>query len=232
MTRDEAFLRDICEHPADDTLRLIYADWLEEHGSEEAQARAQFIRLQIARAPLSRDSPQFDELLGKEKPLRRSYGSLWWSRLPKLKGIGLYSFQRGFVPGASVERWRSYRTQAHVMFASAPIQELAVLGLSAEVCEELVKSPYLARLTSLRLPGWSVGDRGVRALARCPHLGQLRSLSLYGGRTITDTGALALASAPHLGRLIHLDVRESAISEQGVLALAERFGEQAVLWRR
>lgn len=37
------FIADICEHPEDDSIRLIYADWLEDHGDPE---RAEFIRVQ------------------------------------------------------------------------------------------------------------------------------------------------------------------------------------------
>lgn len=45
MTNTEAgLLDDIIANPADDVPRLIYADWLEEHGQEE---RAEFIRVQI-----------------------------------------------------------------------------------------------------------------------------------------------------------------------------------------
>jgi uncharacterized protein (TIGR02996 family) len=39
----DSFLRDILDHPFDDAPRLIYADWLEDHGEE---ARAEFIRVQ------------------------------------------------------------------------------------------------------------------------------------------------------------------------------------------
>jgi uncharacterized protein (TIGR02996 family) len=39
-----AFTRAICENPADDTVRLVYADWLEEHGEPE---RAEFVRVQV-----------------------------------------------------------------------------------------------------------------------------------------------------------------------------------------
>ncbi len=39
-----AFLADIIANPADDALRLIYADWLEEQGEG---ARAEFVRVQI-----------------------------------------------------------------------------------------------------------------------------------------------------------------------------------------
>lgn len=43
----EAFIRAICESPADDTPRLIFADWLEEQGNKEDRDRAEFIRVQI-----------------------------------------------------------------------------------------------------------------------------------------------------------------------------------------
>src|SRR5262245_45901678 len=44
MTDRDAFIRAICSAPEDDTVRLVFADWLEEHGEEE---RAEFIRVQI-----------------------------------------------------------------------------------------------------------------------------------------------------------------------------------------
>lgn len=44
MTEREAFLKAICDSPDDDTPRLVFADWLTEHGDEP---RAEFIRLGI-----------------------------------------------------------------------------------------------------------------------------------------------------------------------------------------
>jgi uncharacterized protein (TIGR02996 family) len=43
---EKAFLRAVCEHPDDDRPRLIFADWLDEHGDP----RGEFIRLQCALA--------------------------------------------------------------------------------------------------------------------------------------------------------------------------------------
>lgn len=40
-----AFIRAICANPKDDVARLVFADWLDEHGESE---RAAFIRWQIA----------------------------------------------------------------------------------------------------------------------------------------------------------------------------------------
>jgi uncharacterized protein (TIGR02996 family) len=46
MTQDDAFLQAIIENPDDESLRLIYADWLDDRGD----ARGEFIRL-VTRLP-------------------------------------------------------------------------------------------------------------------------------------------------------------------------------------
>ena len=44
-THEEAFLEDIVAHPDDDAPRLVFADWLDDHGDAD---RAEFIRLQVS----------------------------------------------------------------------------------------------------------------------------------------------------------------------------------------
>lgn len=44
MTEEDAFLAAICSEPDDDTVRLVFADWLDEHDRSE---RAEFIRIGI-----------------------------------------------------------------------------------------------------------------------------------------------------------------------------------------
>lgn len=44
MNEEQAFLGAICAEPADDISRLVYADWLQEHGRPE---RAELIRVQV-----------------------------------------------------------------------------------------------------------------------------------------------------------------------------------------
>jgi uncharacterized protein (TIGR02996 family) len=46
MTRED-LLRALVAEPEEDAPRLVYADWLEEHGDEGDADRARFIRLQI-----------------------------------------------------------------------------------------------------------------------------------------------------------------------------------------
>jgi len=57
------FIRAICAAPDDDRLRLVYADWLEEHGDG---VRAEFIRLQCALESADRFAPGRRPLLWRE----------------------------------------------------------------------------------------------------------------------------------------------------------------------
>jgi uncharacterized protein (TIGR02996 family) len=97
---DEAALLDVIRaRPEEDTPRLIYADWLDEHDQPE---RAEFIRAQIERAGLDKKNPRWSALLNREAELivvaKRTWLRpffLWadWSNLV---------IRRGFVNRAAV----------------------------------------------------------------------------------------------------------------------------------
>ena len=57
MALGSPFLLDILAHP-DDTLRLVYADWL----MEGCDPRGQFIRVQIERSRLERNEARWGPL--------------------------------------------------------------------------------------------------------------------------------------------------------------------------
>lgn len=52
------FLSAICGQPGDDTARLVYADWLQDHGHDQ---RAEFIRVQVELARLLEAQPDREE---------------------------------------------------------------------------------------------------------------------------------------------------------------------------
>lgn len=64
MTEREALLRAICASPDDDTPRLVFADWLDEHEPESAW-HAELIRLQCRGCGAA-------ETLGAEKRWRKN----------------------------------------------------------------------------------------------------------------------------------------------------------------
>src|SRR5579871_2100557 len=105
MDMDEAFLQSIIENPDDDAPRLIYADWLEEHGEA---ARAEFIRIQVEIARLSQNHPpirveiawlsQNDQPIARrEEELLCIYKHVWRGALPDW--VIDFWFRRGFVEG-------------------------------------------------------------------------------------------------------------------------------------
>lgn len=52
MTTEDAFLRAILHNPADDTPRLVYADWLDEQGDDASRRKAEFLRFEAEAAKL------------------------------------------------------------------------------------------------------------------------------------------------------------------------------------
>jgi uncharacterized protein (TIGR02996 family) len=90
MSEREAFQRAICENPDDDTPRLVFADWLQEHGEEE---RAEFIRLQIQLARRTYQPREAVQLKQREQQfLARALR--WKGEVP---GVDYVQFARGFV---------------------------------------------------------------------------------------------------------------------------------------
>lgn len=47
MHSEDDFLRKLLENPADDSVRLVYADWLDERDDETSRLKAQFLRLTV-----------------------------------------------------------------------------------------------------------------------------------------------------------------------------------------
>ena len=78
-------LRAILENPDEDTPRLMYADWLDEH---DDAARAEFIRLQCKLADRLRREhvPADDPDTKREFELQRQLGARWLAEMPALAG--------------------------------------------------------------------------------------------------------------------------------------------------
>ena len=57
--QEAAFLRGVSEDPDDDAPRLIFADWLDEHGRAD---KAAFVRLEVELSRLPQSSERYDSL--------------------------------------------------------------------------------------------------------------------------------------------------------------------------
>jgi uncharacterized protein (TIGR02996 family) len=74
VTEDEAFIRAIVDSPGDDTPRLVYADWLDEH----ADPRGPYLRAEVAWAATD-DSSDRETL----RQLAKSLATVWVARVSR-----------------------------------------------------------------------------------------------------------------------------------------------------
>jgi uncharacterized protein (TIGR02996 family) len=77
MNEDEGFIREIIAHPDDTSLRLIYADWLEERGD----ARGEFLRLEATLSQMAEENRLFKRLRARLRKLREGISADWLARL-------------------------------------------------------------------------------------------------------------------------------------------------------
>src|ERR1043166_2683731 len=96
---DQAFLRAIIDDPDNDVLRLVYADWLDEHGNPD---RAEFIRDQIHLSTMKPWDDRYLELDIRCRELHRLHPEwIGWLR-PFANSHSSSVFDRGFVSRISL----------------------------------------------------------------------------------------------------------------------------------
>jgi uncharacterized protein (TIGR02996 family) len=212
MTMHAAFLADIAAS-AEEGPRLVYADWLDEHGDAD---RARFIRAQCRLARLGPCDPERFGLEIAAEELLAEHGKKWLKPLAKV-GTRV-EFARGFphriaLPVARfVERGEAALAAAPTLREYRPLQHAAAW-------DGLLKCPALGKLTSLDAGYAKLGAARVAALAACPLLAGLRSLNVSGS-AMRRRGLAALIASRHLAGLRRLDLRGNELGDAGVGAFA------------
>ena len=162
-TDGDALLRAICENPAEDTPRLVYADWLQENGRAE---RAEFIRLQCEAWGLSPAYPTLTAARTRASELLRAHRDRWFDELPTVLGVEWGDlFVRGFIDTARTFEMYSVRLTVAAAFAATPLRYLNVTTLRKGQLSELLECPQLARLIALNLPGITGRDEARLLIA-------------------------------------------------------------------
>jgi uncharacterized protein (TIGR02996 family) len=245
MTEQDAFVQAIIESPDDDTPRVIFADWLEDHGQPE---RAGFIRSQIERQHLSARDPWEMVLDERELSLLVRFAQPWFAP-PSDWNVGSNVLvRRGFPELLNVDA-KSLLECADDVFARWPITRLLLtdqrgmallarqlaqspffarirdLGLyrlfvGREIKTILLSSPHLANLVRLHAGSNQLGDEGLRELARLPSLAGLRELDVSNNE-ITDTGLLDLTNCTYLRDVRSLCLSDNRIGVNAVISLLE-----------
>jgi uncharacterized protein (TIGR02996 family) len=240
----DAFMQEIREAPADDLPRLIYADWLEDHGDA---SRAEFIRVQI-RLARAADDPELRQLRRRESELLHRHGPAWRRPLPAWLRGGL-TFRRGFLDEYDGPAYSFFRDETADFFRLAPCPVLRLSRVKPAQIRRLRNTPHVAQVRGLYLsdPDTSAdllvdalhlekavrleelglaGVRGrtsLRSLLCDPWTHRLRRLALVG--CALDDGCLdSLLGWPGLRSLESLDLRDNRFRADGVVRLHSALG--------
>ena len=259
MTGDVlAFMKRITDDPDDDLPRLVFADWLDEHGRGEY---AEFIRLQIDRARRGEAAPS-----ARERELFDRNEERWLQVIPDGFREGI-EFRRGFVndvtiPARFITGFNDAITELvpppdHIRVTEAAEDVYFFFHPEAPVLERITdlslppqrdeeddeESPVLLRradatrirtcsgwprLRSLDLENCRLGDPGARELFRQPSFPALIDLDL-SFNDLTDAGVIDLLNTGLPQRLERLVLGGNPIGDQAALELADRLGRSEVL---
>jgi uncharacterized protein (TIGR02996 family) len=219
MTSHEAFLQAIMEDPDDDASRLVYADWLDEHGDAD---RAEFIRVQVELARPPEDGPRRDALRRRERRLLRDHRAAWEAARPA--GTTKGAFVRGFLVPRLKEPADRFVRRRPEDFGPFPLWHITLTGLAnapdqARRVAELAACPHLLRAGGLSLTANAIGPEGAERFAACPHLAHVTALGLRRN-WMRAAGVRALVGSASWPRLTHLDLGGNWIEDEGAAALA------------
>ncbi len=219
-------------NPADDTPRLVYADWLQEHGDE---ARAEFIRVQCALARIGPDRRKHRKerptLEARQQKLLRAHyewaapfrvrlkGGKRWD--PEDRWLRRPIFRRGFLDASNFEL-ATARLLADAGDELEPVDSVQISDCQASYNHDNV-------LAICRWPGagcvvwFSIAggdDRDITAVTRSDSLVNLSYLGLCGG-SVTDAGVEDLAAWPHGAKLRSLDLQENPLTDRAACLIAD-----------
>ena len=229
-----ALLQAVFDRPDDDLPRLVYADWLEEHGDP---ARAEFIRVQCRIAVREAETavPESDPDAARCRELEAAHAARWRAETGvAVRGTAWHGFRRGF-PGTTVFSAVALVRAANRLAARVPVELVRVSILSTEHARALAKSAALARVRDLTVcdPTAGTADPGLtlRTLLASPHAAGFRVLRVLLHRGC-NAMAEAVAAAGPLPALTGVDFPHGTLTERGALALARSPHLPRVAWVR
>jgi uncharacterized protein (TIGR02996 family) len=222
MSDRDALIAAILANPDEDTPRLMYADWLDEHGEAP---RAEFIRVQCELArqraaeadlpesfgtstsngdsvwPMSsrpHDTEERRDQRRRELDLLNAHSDEWRKGLPNYadnrQTRHSLRFRRGFVGHVLVYLGPLIKSPT-ALWEHHPVESLFVVCANGLARHKVPGCAPLAAVRELRLA--NRGASVITPFADCPHLSGVRELHLgfYGPH---DDDLTVLARSPHL----------------------------------
>jgi uncharacterized protein (TIGR02996 family) len=236
----------ISSEPDSDVPRLMYADWLEQTGDEDARLRAEFIRVQCYLASHDGFSPHCGAMQARSRELVDRAQRLIHVELPQRGDVNWMSLRRGFFEHALLSGDDACGPSAAEIVAHSPVISVLMFAPEASTLTDVLARPEfdkitrlaikriahpaevnfsawagLPKLTSLSLLGCQIYDTQLKKLLDWHNLTRLKELSL-SVNNITDAGVVSLAQSPTVARLERLNLEgNSRIGARGVDAIIE-----------
>ncbi len=246
MSRAEAFLQAIREDPDDDVARLVFADWLTDHGDP----RGEFLHVQVRLAALPEGDPTRLDLAERAADLLSEYEAEWVGMVAQVAQT--WEFRRGFVERVTMEE-QDFLDCAGELTRAVPLRSVRLLNARAGGLEELaacphlsgieeleqsfplsptappaltskslavfLASPHLRRCSALALTGNALGHPELETLLAAPLLSCLRRLDLTGNTCLGRRAGLQFVTAPRTAGLEELVLSQTRLGTGGLLTL-------------
>lgn len=235
MPDHATFLAAIRDQPESLGPRLVFADWLEEHGDCD---RAEFIRVQIEAEHHPVSSPRRLRLEQRAADLTESHGSEWTKPISSLipesrprliasstmtfqddavrEWTPSYRFRGGFIEDVSVTctEWRDH---GQAILDATPVLDLTLID-AADSYPILDDGPDFGPIRGLHLYGIS-SDALAWVTELIPQrMPQVRHLHLDYAR-LDDNDILRLAESEVLDQITHLTLRGNDLTYRSVAAI-------------
>jgi uncharacterized protein (TIGR02996 family) len=225
MTNDElALIRAAAADPGEDTLRLAYADWLDEQDGEVFATQAAFVRLQVRRSRMDVFDPDRADLLAQERACLWKHKRDWNGRIHRYlirrgltrkvdarSGIILgWDYHRGMITRMNISA-DTLPAHADLMFALGPIESLRLAICPYEGWERSAAptlGKHISRLKVVSIVGAHLSSAhrlaGLKPFAKVPIL-DLRAVNM----AFRPTELLALTRDRALSPVVLYHWRES-----------------------
>jgi len=216
MSDETALLRVIAAHPDEDTPRLAYADWLDEHRDAE---RASFIRGQIELARLETDSPHRRVVAFQCRQLLDAREDDWLD--PRDAFSFDWNWSRGFVETFTTSP-ADLDTRDKALFRTHPFRRLWLWELNGKA-DGVELIPAGNELLALDLIGNNLNVNQLKKLVKMTHLPHLRELGLMFN-ALRDTAVPVLCGEPFFQRLDLIRLGANPLTDRGRDRLRAHFG--------
>ena len=230
-----ALLRAVKEDPEDDAPRLVFADWLEEHGEPD---RADLIRLQCELSATPHGDPSRKELARREQEVLRRHRDAFLGPLNDLAGVQNFCRDMRGLVGLTVSDARKFVSgQIPPLAGSEALAWVGKLYLcvqrpTADHFRALAGWAGLADVPELSVLGYDPAPGGpsrgldratdaeIALLAQSPNVAGLVTLKVTTA-ALGETALRSLGSSPHLVRLRRLALFDCQLGDAALVRFAE-----------